>query len=94
MVGASRSMEGADDAQKGRKMKSHFDYVTSLEGYGPEALEAFKMVLCRAGNLSEPPSAVLIYEFEDRVDLAAHCDEIFDLAINEMAVRRLFPEVS
>lgn len=73
-------------------MKRHFDYVTSLEGYGPEALEAFEAVLSRAGSLEELPSDVLIDEFEERVDLAAHCYEIFDLAINEMAVRRLFPE--
>jgi hypothetical protein len=75
-------------------MKSHFDYETSLEGYGPEALEAFEAVLSRAGSLNEPPSGVLIDEFEDRVDLAAHCYEIFDLAINEMAVRLRFPETS
>ncbi|WP_299937624.1 hypothetical protein [uncultured Pelagimonas sp.] len=75
-------------------MKSLFDYETSLEGYGPEALEAFEVVLSRAGSLKELPSMVLIDEFEDRVDLAAHCYEIFDLAINEIAVRRLFPEAS
>lgn len=73
-------------------MKSHFNFETSLEGYGPEALEAFGAVLSKAERLDAPPSDVLIDEFEDRVDLAAHCFEIFDLAINEMAVRRLFPE--
>lgn len=75
-------------------MTGHSDYETSLEGYGPEALEAFEVVLSRAGNLSQLPSDVLIDEFEDRVDLAAHCYEIFDLAINELAVRRLHPETS
>lgn len=73
-------------------MKSHFIFETSLEGYGPEALEAFEVVLANAGKLDGSPSDVLADEFEDRVDLAAHCYEIFDLAINEMAVMRLFPE--
>lgn len=75
-------------------MKSHFNFETSLEGYGPEALEAFEVVLAKAERLDASPSDELIDEFEDRVDLAAHCFEIFDLAINEMAVRRLFPETS
>ena len=75
-------------------MKSHFNFKTSLEGYGPEALEAFEVVLAKADRLDASPSDVLIDEFEDRVDLAAHCFEIFDLALNEMAVRRLFPEIS
>lgn len=75
-------------------MKSQFNFETSLEGYGPEALEAFEVVLAKAERLDASPSDVLIDEFEDRVDLAAHCFEIFDLVINEMAVRRLFPDVS
>lgn len=73
-------------------MKSHFNFETSLEGYGPEALEAFEVVLAKAERLDATPSDVLIDEFEERVDLAAHCYEIFDLAINEIAVRRLFPD--
>lgn len=78
--------EGATNAPEEVPMNRHFDYETSLEGYGPEALEAFEVVLSRAGSLNQRPSDVLMDEFEERVDLAAHCYEIFDLAINEMAV--------
>ncbi len=38
------------------------------------------------------PSAALMYEFEERVDLSADCQEIFDLAVNEIAARRMVPD--
>ena len=73
-------------------MNGPFIYTTSLEGYGPEALESLEAILSGASDLHGAPSDALIEEFEDRVDLAAHCYEIFDLAINEMTVQRKFPE--
>lgn len=75
-------------------MKSQHTFESSLEGCGPEALDAFEVVLRLAGNFDNLPSEVLIEEFEDRVDLVADCSEIFDLAVNEMAVQRLFPKTS
>jgi len=72
-------------------MKDFFLYTTSLEGYGPEALEALEVILHGALDIIGAPSDALIEEFEDRVDLAANCYEIFDLAINEMTARRRHP---
>lgn len=73
-------------------MSGSFVFTTSLEGYGPEALEALEVILNGVLDIQGSPSDALIDEFEDRVDLAANCYEIFDLAINEMTVLRKFPE--
>lgn len=70
-------------------MNGSLMFLSSLEGCGPEALEALKAVLRGAGSLDVLPSDALMNEFEERVDLSADCHEIFDLAVNEIATRRM-----
>lgn len=77
---------------EGKGMSGPATFLSSLEGCGPEALEAFEAVIRSAGNLDVLPSDALIYEFEERVDLSADCHEIFDLAVNEIATRRMVPD--
>jgi len=75
-------------------MKRQHTFTSSLEGCGPDALDAFETVLRLAGSLNNLPSDVLVEVFEDRVDLAADCSEIFNLAVNEMAVQRILSKTA